>query len=73
MNMAFSLTKPQMRARTKDVTRRLGWRHLQRDQITFEGIQNEDVADNDHYFTIRSKSGFRELDGRQWNEFPKVP
>ncbi len=28
MNMSFSLTTPQFRARTKTVTRRLGWRNL---------------------------------------------
>ena len=28
-NMSFSLTTPQMRARTKDVTRRMGWNRLQ--------------------------------------------
>lgn len=27
-NMSFSLTTPQMRAKTKHVTRRLGWIHL---------------------------------------------
>lgn len=27
-NMSFSMTTPQMRARTKTVTRRLGWWHL---------------------------------------------
>src|SRR5690349_15214956 len=27
-NMSFSLTTAQMRARTKTVTRRLGWHHL---------------------------------------------
>jgi hypothetical protein len=31
--MAFSLTQPQMRARTKDVTRRLGWRDLKPEQL----------------------------------------
>jgi hypothetical protein len=28
-NMSFSLTTAQMRARTKDVTRRLGWKNLE--------------------------------------------
>lgn len=33
MNIAFSQTKPQIRARTKDVTRRLGWENLQPGQV----------------------------------------
>jgi protein gp37 len=40
------------------------------DQITFDGIQDEEVVDNDRFYTITSKSDFRELDGRQWNELP---
>jgi len=42
------------------------------DQITFGGVQDEEVVDDDRYYTITSKSDFRELDGREWNEFPKV-
>jgi hypothetical protein len=32
-NMSFSATKEQFRARTKDVTRRLGWASLQPGQV----------------------------------------
>lgn len=37
MNMSFSLTTPQFRARTKTVTRRLGWKNLKPGQ-TFSAI-----------------------------------
>lgn len=33
MNMAFSMTTPQMYAHTKDVTRRLGWANLKAGDI----------------------------------------
>ncbi len=37
-NMSFSLTTPQFRARSKDVTRRLGWSDLQAGE-TVMGIE----------------------------------
>ena len=33
MNISFSLTTPQFKARTKDVTRRLGWKNLKPGQV----------------------------------------
>lgn len=36
--MSFALTTPQFRARTKDVTRRNGWRDLKRGDVV-EGVE----------------------------------
>lgn len=38
MNMSFALTTPQFRARTKDVTRRLGWFNAKAGQVV-QGIE----------------------------------
>lgn len=38
MNMSFSLTTPQFKARTKDVTRRLGWTRAKAGQVV-QGIE----------------------------------
>jgi len=63
MNISFALTTPQFRSRTKDVTRRLGWRKVKLGQI-LNGIEKGQGLKKGehpvHLGQIRVKSARRE-------------
>lgn len=54
MNIAFSLTKPQIRAGTKDVTRRLGWENLQPGEVLDAIEKGQGLKKGEHVKVMRT-------------------
>lgn len=48
MNIAFSLTTPQVRTQTKTVTRRLGWKHLQPGKRLYAVVKGMGLKKGEH-------------------------
>ena len=53
MNISFSLTLPQVRAGTKDVTRRCGWEHLNPGQVLHGIEKGQGLKKGEHVKFIR--------------------
>lgn len=55
MNMSFALTKTQYRARSKTVTRRMGWLKLQEGDI-FKGVEKSQGLKKGEHVVVMGKN-----------------